>query len=92
MQSDVEKHGLVLRHTEGSGHLANFIASDQDGDVVIFRRFYSLSPRNLLYLQSEFAELECLQRQHDKQETMNHRRAGLLAPVFASVKDWSSFN
>lgn len=43
-------------HTRGYPALANFIGSDKD--FFIFRRFASLSARNLLYLQDELSELE----------------------------------
>jgi hypothetical protein len=46
------------RPLDGFPSLANFIASDHDRTSLVFRRFDKLAARNLLYLQSELAELE----------------------------------
>lgn len=53
---DVESgsHSSLL----GYPSLARFIASDSDRTSLVFRRFDRLAARNLLYLQSELAELE----------------------------------
>jgi hypothetical protein len=43
---------------DGFPSLSEFIASDHDRTSLVFRRFDRLAARNLLYLQSELAELE----------------------------------
>jgi hypothetical protein len=46
------------RPLNGFPSLSEFIASDHDRTSLVFRRFDRLAARNLLYLQSELAELE----------------------------------
>ena len=58
MHSDVENDAVKISYLKGYPSLAAFIASDKDKSTVIYRRFDRLSARNLLYLQSELAELE----------------------------------
>jgi hypothetical protein len=52
----------------GYPSLANFIASDRDRTTLIYKRFDELSARNLLYLQSELAELQAQQRRFDRED------------------------
>lgn len=92
MQSVVEKDVMALHYISGFGDLAKFIASDHDGDTAIFRRFDILSARNLLYLQSELAELECLQRQYDEDDARDGMQASLSKPINLASRDWASFN
>lgn len=83
---------MALHYISGFGDLAKFIASDHDGDTAIFRRFDILSARNLLYLQSELAELEYLQCQYDEEDARDGVQAGLSKPINLASRDWSSFN
>lgn len=53
---------------KGYAALATFIASDKDKSTQIYRRFDRLAARNLLYLQSEVAELERLQDELDRED------------------------
>ena len=69
----------------GYASLAAFIASDRDRSTSIFRRFDRLSARNLLYLQSELAELEAQQDALDAQDTANINAA---TEDIGSVRDW----
>lgn len=68
MSEDPEKDGIEVRYIQGFPSLANFIASDRDHSAFIFKRFDRLSARNLLYLQSELAELESLQNEYDRED------------------------
>ena len=85
--------GGMLRHQEkdeiqvinGYPSLAAFIASDKDRSTSIFRRFDRLSARNLLYLQSELAELEAQQDALDAREAGNINAA---TEDIGSVRDW----
>jgi hypothetical protein len=52
----------------GFASLANFIASDRNRTTLIYKRFDELAARNLLYLQSELAELQTEQRKYDEED------------------------
>ena len=61
LQSAAERQRL-----EGYPSFAEFIAKDKD--AAIYRRYESLSARNLLYQQSELHELEKQAAELDKEE------------------------
>ena len=63
---------------------ANFIASDPE--LSVFRRFDSLSSRNLLYLQSELLDLQAQIAEFD-QEDYNEKNGN----VILSAKCWETF-
>jgi hypothetical protein len=52
----------------GYPYLAAFITSDRDRTTLIYKRFDELAARNLLYLQSELAELQAQQRTFDQED------------------------
>ncbi|OAL49312.1 hypothetical protein IQ07DRAFT_622405 [Pyrenochaeta sp. DS3sAY3a] len=60
----------------GYPSLSNFIASDFDRTSLIYNRFDELSARNLLYLQSELAELQAQQRAFDKEDLKAEKDLG----------------
>jgi hypothetical protein len=62
---DVES---IIHHLDGFPSLAAFIASDRDRSTLIYKRFDELAARNLLYLQSELAELHAKQRAFDQED------------------------
>jgi hypothetical protein len=62
---DVESKTYYL---SGYPSLANFIASDRDRTTLIYKRFDELAARNLLYLQSELAELQAKQCAFDHED------------------------
>jgi hypothetical protein len=68
MHSDVENDAVKINYLKGYPSLVAFIASDKDKSTVIYRRFDRLSARNLLYLQSELAELEVKQDAFDRED------------------------
>jgi hypothetical protein len=68
MAKDTELGTIEIRHVIGYPSLASFIASDKDKSTVIYRRFDRLSARNILYLQSELADLEARQDAYDKED------------------------
>ena len=82
LRHQVEDGILVIN---GYASLAAFIASDKDRSTSIFRRFDRLSARNLLYLQSELAELEAQQDALDAQDAGNINAA---TEDIGSVRDW----
>ena len=57
-----------LQHVVGYPSLAEFIASDRARSTFIYHRFDDLAARNLLYLQSELAELRAKQRAFDHED------------------------
>ncbi len=57
------------RRLEGYPSFAEFIAKDKD--AAIYRRYESLSARNLLYQQSEIHELERQATELDEEEAKN---------------------
>lgn len=64
-RKDVEAR---IQRLSGYPSLAHFIASDRDRTTLIYKRYDELAARNLLYLQSELAELEKNQRKFDQQD------------------------
>ncbi|KAL1604899.1 hypothetical protein SLS60_004439 [Paraconiothyrium brasiliense] len=63
--TDVE---LQFHKLSGFPSLASFIASDRDRTTFVYKRFDELAARNLLYLQSELAELQSKQRRFDRED------------------------
>lgn len=60
--------GMTLAPLDGFPSLASFIASDPDHTSLVFKRFDRLAARNLLYLQSELAELQTRQDEFDAED------------------------
>lgn len=85
MNTDTEHGAVAIRYVKGFPSLASFIASDRDKTTVIFKRFDMLSARNLLYLQSELAELQARQELFDK-EDLNASKA-----VKQCARNWHDF-
>ena len=85
MPSDVEKDSVKIHYLKGYPSLAAFIASDKDKSTAIYRRFDRLSARNLLYLQSELADLQAQQDAFDEED----RNAGIEVKGIAS--NWEAF-
>lgn len=85
MNRDVERDTIEVTYTKGYPSLAEFIASDYDHSTFVFKRFDRLSARNLLYLQSELADLEALQDEYDRED--------LTASLDekSSRRDWKAF-
>jgi hypothetical protein len=68
MAQDCEKDGQPNKHPIGFPSLASFIVEDADHSTVIYNRFDRLSTRNILYLQSELAELQRQQDEFDQED------------------------
>ena len=66
--------------------MASKIASDIDKTTTIYRRFDELSARNLLFYQTELAELEDLQREYDEVDRNAKDQAAI-----ESRGDWNKF-
>ena len=80
MPKDQEHNAFEVHYITGYPSLAAFIASDRDRSTHIYRRFDRLATRNILYLQSELAELEDQQDKYDaedlKRTTQEKKSAG----------------
>lgn len=59
-----------IHELSGFPSLAKFIASDRDRTTLIYKRFDHLAARNLLYLQSELAELQSKQQRFDREDNV----------------------
>jgi hypothetical protein len=68
MSEDEEKHIGKTLAPKGHPSLAEFIAKHRDNSTAIYRHYDDLSARNILYLQSELAELRALQIQYDQED------------------------
>ncbi|KAL9107640.1 MAG: hypothetical protein Q9187_008398 [Circinaria calcarea] len=90
--SDIEAAKTPKEFLEGFSNFAEFIASDDD--LSIYRRFRSLSARNLLYLQAELQVLEAQLRDLDekgKAEIDNGGNLGDKIELLQVARDWESF-
>jgi hypothetical protein len=74
----------------GYPSLANFIASDRDRTTLIYNRYDELAARNLLYLQSELAELQAQQRRFDHEDIRADLPTKQCARNFSNFKDAGS--
>jgi len=90
MAGDEEDAKNKFEPAIGFPSLAAFIASDKDKSTAIFRRFDKLSARNLLYLQSQLAELEARQELYDKEDAEIEDRAGQMTAL-QCARNWADF-
>jgi hypothetical protein len=79
-------------HLSGFPSLANFIASDRDRTTLIYKRFDELAARNLLYLQSELAELQSKQRAFDQEDLAADQDTKQCARNFSDFKNAQESN
>ncbi len=84
MSRDEEERFCQIRVT-GYPSLAAFIANDPDHSTAVYQRFDELSARNLLYLQSELAELKAQQEELDRADYTGDQDDKKIA------RDWKSF-
>ena len=82
-QSDLKSR---ITYATGFASLANFIASDPDRTTLVFKLFDELAARNLLYLQSELAELQARQQRLDSEHLSADLDAKQCARNFASFE------
>ncbi|PQE24158.1 chorismate mutase protein [Rutstroemia sp. NJR-2017a BVV2] len=90
---DVEAKNLKPEYLPGFAEFSHFIASD---DVfTIYRRFETLSARNILYLQSELQSLECQLQKLDEEDAalINSGATGAEKDhVEEAARVWESFS
>ncbi|KAH6860512.1 hypothetical protein B0T12DRAFT_454589 [Alternaria alternata] len=70
----------------GFPSLAHFITSDRDRTTLLYKRFDELAARNLLYLQSELAELQAKQRAFDQHDLTANLETKQCARNFANFQ------
>jgi hypothetical protein len=81
IDEDVEKSSSQPRH--GFPAVAAFIASDPDHETYIFRKFNTLTARNLIHFQSEILDLQQqLQEYDEKAQSGNDSR------LMLSLRHW----
>ena len=92
MLRDEEKRIQDKLCPDGFPSLAEFIASHRDHSTAIYRHYDDLAARNLLYLQSELAELKALQDEYDREDAMPGHLAqpGRVAQQ-KRARDWREF-
>ena len=86
MSEDEDKHIGKGPAPQGHPSLAEFIAKHRDHSAAIYRHYDDLAARNILYLQSELAELRSLQIQYDQEDA----EPGEL-DAKERCRDWSMF-
>ena len=86
VQADIEKVGSLSAHLPGFDSLAEFVANDHDANSAQFNIFNEIAARNLLYLQSELAELSRRQDEFDRMDLLegDHATSG-------TARDWREF-
>jgi hypothetical protein len=79
-------------YLSGFPSLANFIANDRDRTTLIYKRYDELAARNLLYLQSELAELDTKQRKFDQEDLIADMPTKQCARHFAKFQEEAQAN
>ena len=73
--NDIEMNVLRARKRTtmngGFAAVADFVASDPDNELFVFRKFNHLAARNLLNMQNELKYLERLQEELDREVASN---------------------
>jgi aminoglycoside phosphotransferase len=70
VEADAER--FEIQPLDGYPSITSFISSDHDRTTLVFKRFDDLAIRNLLYLQSELAELKERQEEFDEEDRSIH--------------------
>jgi hypothetical protein len=80
-----EENSKATKPVEGYAGLAAFIKRDPDHTSAIFARFEELGVRNLLYLQSELAELRAKQEKYDQEDFIGDVEAKARARRYSKL-------
>lgn len=96
MNFGAEKEGSHYDYVSGFGSLASFMASDSDHSPLIFRRFDKLAARDLLYYQSQLAQMQAEQDEldiHDRIDIDSTEDGGEehRNRIRDCVQDWKRF-
>jgi hypothetical protein len=73
-------------YDDGYPALARWMAQDPDNETLIFRKFDSLSTRNLLYLQAELFDIERRMFELERQIPASRN-----VTLMESVRRWETF-
>lgn len=84
--SDIELAQRNVVHTRGFALVASKLNSDPDKTTTIYRRFDSLSARNLLFYEAELTELEEKQRHYDIEDSNATDKTSIECQ-----RDWNRF-
>jgi hypothetical protein len=87
---DPETGSIIIRELNSFTLLSEFIAEDQDHSAVIFKRFDLVAARNLLYLQSELADLQAQQEELDGEDLRDARVVSDYQDLQKAGRDWST--
>ena len=88
---DGERSNSNSMRLTGFPSLAAFIASDPDRTTAIFQRFDRLAARNLLYLQSELAELQAKQDAFDHEDFYERQTDDPSMLTKRCARNWEEF-
>ncbi|CAH0025574.1 unnamed protein product [Clonostachys rhizophaga] len=95
MATDEEQANISVHYVTGFGELASLIASDEDQTTAVYKRFDKLAARDLLYYECELLELEALQDQYDREDSLDARKPdnadNLQRRIRTNARDWVSF-
>lgn len=92
MSIDIEKASDEVLYLTGFGSFSGVIASDSEHTSAIYKRFDRLAARDLLYYQSELAELQARQDLYDKEDAIGV--SGLSTEweeIRQNAQDWTLF-
>ena len=92
MSTDPEVAAPWPRYVRGFGSLADLVANDEDHAAAIYKRFDRLAARDLLYYQSELAELQAQQNEYDREDSKAIAEfSDDWHGVRRNAQDWSTF-
>jgi hypothetical protein len=96
MNPNAKKEGARYDYVSGFGSLASFIADDSDHSPFIYRRFDKLAARDLLYYQSQLAQLQAEQDELDIEDRIDigkkEKEEQLRKKQIRNcIQDWKSF-
>ncbi|KAI0508641.1 hypothetical protein F5B22DRAFT_619782 [Xylaria bambusicola] len=94
MGHNVEEGNSIYHYVSGFGSFSDFIASDEDKSTAVYNQFSRLAARDLVYYQSELAELQALQDQYDIEDAKDVedlQKLDLGSIIRAHTRDWVTF-
>lgn len=87
-----EQHNTNRYYVSGFGALADFINSDEDHSTAVYSRFGKLAARDLLFYQSELAELQSRQDEYDLEDARDVEDLQKPGNIIRQhTRDWVTF-
>jgi hypothetical protein len=86
MSKDEENNVADPQRPDGFPSLATFIAQHRDHSAAIYCHYDDLAARNILYLQSELAELKSIQDEYDREDFTSRQ-----IDAKERARDWKMF-